>query len=86
MNTEAINAAAAEYGYYPSPSPLPVLFYARPSDTDADRMLMVHAILNGDAPFVDVTLGVPGVRHSDPVAALHALMALCGIGRVEVNP
>lgn len=84
--THAITAAAAEYGYRPSRGPLPILFFARPSDTDADHLLMVHAILNGDAPFVDVTLGVPGVRHPDPVAALHALMALCGIERVEVKP
>ena len=39
-----------------------------------------------EAPFADVTLGTPGVRHRDPVAALHALMALCGIERVEVQP
>lgn len=83
--THAINAAAAEYGYRPSPSPLPILFYARPSDADADHLLMVN-LVGGETPFADVTLGTPGVRHRDPVVALHALMALCGIERVEVQP
>jgi hypothetical protein len=86
MITTAINAAAAEYGYRPSGHALPILFYERPTDADHDRMIMVNIVIAGDKSFADATLGIPGVRHPDPVVAVHALMALCGIARVEVTP
>jgi len=75
--TDAIIATAAEYGFTPDPE-LPVL-YRRP---DCPAVLS-HTYLEEFDKHA-LSLWPSSVTHPDGAAAVHALMALCGIAKVEV--
>jgi hypothetical protein len=69
----------AEYGFTPD-ADLPVLYH-RPSDHRG----LYHVELAEHGTH-SLSLWPSAITHSDPVVAVHTLMALSGIARVEVKP
>jgi hypothetical protein len=53
---------------------------------DVPRDLVVSPYASFELSWYSLSLGLPSVANEDPIAALHALMALCGVARVEVKP
>jgi hypothetical protein len=81
MRIDAITEAAAEYGFDPVivHGYAHTLLFERPN---VAGWIIVSPLDKG--PRRRLTHAGTEITHRDPVAALHALMALCGIARVEV--
>jgi hypothetical protein len=82
MRIDAITEAAAEYGF----APVIVHGFAHTLIFERPNVMgwIVASPLNG--PRYRLTHAGTEIMHRDPVAALHALMGLCGIARVEAAP
>ena len=84
MITDAITEAAAEYGFVP----VIVHGFAHTLILERNNVMGWIVVSPTDEKGPSCRLAHAGteIAHRDPVAALHVLMALCGIAKVEVRP